>query len=131
MTKKELITKVLEDLGYNPQEDNDGDIMIRFQMKNIYFIIGEDEENYLTLNLPMIYEIEEDGETMALTICNKVTRELKLCKVYIEQTFKYVSANCEFFYTDEESLKNSIEHSLRILGIVRSVYRKTKKDFSD
>jgi hypothetical protein len=64
-----------------------------------------------------------------LATCNKITRELKLVKVYVDQTFKNVSANSEFYYTDEESMKNNIENSLRILGIVRTLYRNTRKEF--
>ncbi|MCI6460777.1 MAG: hypothetical protein MSA35_05360, partial [Prevotella sp.] len=60
-----------------------------------------------------------------------VSREVKLAKVYIDQTLNNVSACCEFFYTDMESLRNNVEHVLNILGMVRSAYHKSKTEFSN
>ena len=129
MTKKELIVKVLEDLGLKPHEDEDGDLVFRYEMKNIFAVVGNESEQYLVLTMPQFSEIEDGEEHIALATCNKITRELKLVKVYVDQTFKNVSANSEFYYTDEESMKNNIENSLRILGIVRTLYRNTRKEF--
>ena len=64
----------------------------------------------------------EGEETLTLAVCNKVSRDLKLVKVFIDHTLESVSASCEFFYTDMESLKNNVEHVLGILGMVRSTY---------
>ena len=55
----------------------------------------------------------------------------KLAKVYIDQTLKSVSACCEFFYTDMDSLRNNVEHVLNILGMVRSAYHNAKVEFSN
>ena len=131
MTKKELIVKVLEDMGFKPHEDNDGDVAFRYQMKYILGIVGDESEQYFVLVMPQFYEIENGEEHIALAACNKITRDLKLVKVYVDQTLKNVSANCEFYYTDEESLKNNIENSLRILGIVRTLFRSTRNEFID
>ena len=73
----------------------------------------------------------EGEETLTLAVCNKVSRDLKLARVFIDQTLKSVSASCEFFYTDMESLKNKVEHVLGILGMVRSTYYKAKAEFTD
>ena len=73
----------------------------------------------------------EGEETLTLAVCNKVSRDLKLVKVFIDQTLESVSASCEFFYTDMESLKNNVEHVLGILGMVRSTYYKAKAEFTD
>ena len=62
----------------------------------------------------------EGEETLTLAVCNKVSRDVKLAKVIIDQTLESVSVSCEFFYTDMESLKNNVEHVLNILGMVSS-----------
>lgn len=36
MTKKDLVVKALESMGYKPKIDNDGDVMFHYQMKLIY-----------------------------------------------------------------------------------------------
>ena len=50
----------------------------------------------------------EGEETLTLAVCNKVSRDLKLAKVFIDQTLESVSTSCEFFYTDMESLQNNV-----------------------
>lgn len=97
MTKKEMILEAIESFGYKPVVDDDGDIYVRFQMKNIYFIAGQEDEPYVMAFLPQFSDVEEGEETFTLAVCNKVTREMKLAKVYIDQTLKSVSASCEFF----------------------------------
>ena len=131
MNKKELILKALEKMGYNPELDSDGDIMLHYQMKTIYVMTGDEEEPYISIMLPQFHEIEEGKETLVLAVCNKMTRELKLVKVYIDQTFKNVTATCEFFYANEESLEQNLRNSLQMLGVVRTVFRNDMAELSD
>lgn len=128
MNKKDLIVKVLEGMGFKPYVDEDGDVEFRFQMKTIFALIGNESDNYLVLNMPQFYEIEDGEEAIALAACNKTTRELKLIKVFVDQNFKTISANSEFLYVDEDSLVKNIEYSLEILSIVRRLYRRTFED---
>lgn len=131
MTKKKMILEAIESLGYKPHVDDDGDICVRYQMKSIFFLTGQEEEQYVSAILPQFSEVQEGEETMTLAICNKVSREIKLAKVYIDQTLKSVTASCEFFYTNMDSLKNNVEHSLNILGMVRSTYFKVRSELND
>ncbi len=124
-----MILEAVGSLGYKPTVDDDGDICVRYQMKNIFFMTGSEEEQYVTAILPQFQEVNEGEEALALAVCNKVNRDTKLAKVYIDQTFKSVSASCEFFYTDMESLKNNVEYTLVILGMVRSAYYNAREEF--
>lgn len=83
---------------------------------------GDDEEPFISALFPQFADIEEGEEALTLAVCNKLSREIKLTKVYIDRTLKSVSANCEFFYIDEESLKVNVGHVLRILGMIRNTY---------
>lgn len=102
---------------------------MRYQMKEICAIVRDEDDKYVSLLLPRFAEVEEGEETVNLAVCNKMTRDLKLAKVYIDQTFKYVTASCEFFYSDEDSLKEHIEMSMNVLGILRSLFRNTKSEW--
>lgn len=124
-----MILEAVGSLGYKRTVDDDGDICVRYQMKNIFFMTGSEEEQYVTAILPQFQEVNEGEEALALAVCNKVNRDTKLAKVYIDQTFKSVSASCEFFYTDMESLKNNVEYTLVILGMVRSAYYNAREEF--
>ena len=131
MKKKELILATLEKMGYSPELDNDGDIRFLYQMKTIYVMTGDEEEPYISMMLPQFHEIEDGQETMVLAVCNKLTRELKLAKVYVDQTFKNVTATCEFFYANNEALEQNLRNSLQMLGVVRTVFRKDLAELSE
>ena len=131
MNKKELILQILGKMGYKPELDNDGDIMFRFEAKTVFVMTGDDDEKYLSVQLPQFYEVAEGEEPLVLTVCNRMSRELKLVKVYIDQTFKNVTGACEFFYSNEESLSDCLAHSLRFLGIVRSRFKRYKAELSE
>ncbi len=132
MSKKENVMTILQGMGYSPTYDEDGDISIIFQMKQVFFFTNEDEEeeNYLSILLPKFIDVNEGEESLALAVCNKMTRELKMVKVYVDNSFNSVSGACEMFYVDDEALKYSIKKSLRMIGMVRSLYYKTLKDLS-
>lgn len=129
MTRQEKVISILQALGYKPQTDDDGDLRIRYQMKSFYVLGTQSEENFLSVIFPQFYEFEEGEVTKVLAACNKLTRDIKLAKVYIDQTFKNVTASCEFFYNDEESMKVCLEKSLEILGLVRSGFVATIRSF--
>lgn len=131
MTKKDLIAKVVEELGYKLDVDSEGRLFICFQMKEIYIIGDDEDDQYLVLLLPQFYDLDENEVPVALTACNKITREVKMVKTYIDKNFKSVSASCEFFYTDEPSLKLLMENALFFLSIVSSVFRRTLKELSE
>ena len=131
MTKKELIMSILEEkMGYCPEIDEDGDIKVAYQLKTIYVMTTDDDEPYVSVMLPQFHDIEEGKETVALAVCNKMTRELKIAKVYIDQTFEHVTATCEFYYNSKNSLLQNLEKSMELLSIVRTVFRNDMDDLT-
>lgn len=132
MSKKENVVTILQGMGYTPQYDDDGDLHILYQMKYVFFLLNEeDEDNYISIMLPQFVDLEEGEESMALAVCNKMTRELKLAKIYVDKTFKSVSGTCEVFYANNEALEYSIKKSLRMIGCMRSLYYKYQKELTD
>ena len=130
MTRHEMVVSVIQSLGFKPQIDDDGDIFVRYQMKTFYVMgANSDDEDYLVVVFPQMYEVDEGEETKVLAACNKITREIKLAKVYIDQTLKNVSASCEFYYNGEESLKTCLDKAIEILGMVRLTFIKTMRSF--
>ena len=130
MTKHEMVVSALQSLGVKPQIDDDGDIFMRYQMKTFYVMgANSNDEDYLVVIFPQMYEIDEGEETKVLAACNKMTREVKLAKIYIDQTLKNVTASCEFYYNGEESLKTCLNKAIEILGMVRLTFIKTMRSF--
>lgn len=85
MDKRSMVISVLEDMGYQPRVDSDGDVLFRFQMKHLYVLATQQEEtSFLVVMLPQFYEMSEGEEIKVLTLCNKLTREVRLAKIYID-----------------------------------------------
>lgn len=122
---KQLVMKVLKDMGYEPELDSDQDIRLCMEMKEFYFFMpDEEEEYYVNIVLPQFTGIKEGKEILALATCNIMTRDMKLLKVYVEKNHESVSASCEFIYTDEDSLKQNIVCSMEVMSIVKTLYRR-------
>ena len=118
-------------MGYCPEIDEDGDIKFAYQLKTIFVMTADDDEPYVSVMLPQFHDIEEGKETVALAVCNKMTRELKFAKVYIDQTFNHVTATCEFYYSSKKSLLQNLERSLELLGVIRTVFRNDMDELSE
>ena len=132
MTNKEQIYNVLERLGYKPQYDDDGDILIRYQLKLLLFLTqDDDEEHFVNVTLPQFCSVPEGQELLYLAACNKLSRDTKMAKVFIDHTFKNVTATCEFFFDDEKTLEKNIIRALRILSIMRTAYNYCIKEMSE
>lgn len=118
-------------MGYNPKIDKDGDITMRYQLKQLYFMITDnEEEQFVSLYLSQFYKIE-DGEVINnLVLCNNMTQDVKFVKFFIDRTHEYVTACCDFFYYDEQSLESNIKKSLEIFSITRTAYMKRLKEMS-
>lgn len=132
MTNKEQIYNVLERLGYKPQYDEDGDILMRYQLKHLFFLTqDDDEEHFVNVTLPQFSSVPEGQELLYLAACNKLTRETKMAKVFIDHTLKNITATCEFFFDDEKTLEKNIIRTLRILSIMRTAYHDCIKEMSE
>ena len=58
MTKKELIMSTLEEkMGYCPEVDEDGDIRVAYQLKTIYVMTGDEDEQYVSVMLPFCVQV--------------------------------------------------------------------------
>lgn len=131
MTKTKKIMSILETWGYKPEVDEDGDIMFRYQLKTLYVVIGNEDDSYVSVMLPQFYEFEDGMETLVLAVCNKLTRDLKLAKVFVDTSYKSVTSTCEFYYANDKALALSLRESLHLLGVVRGHFKKNMAELSE
>lgn len=125
MNNKEKIINMLEGMGLKPKYDEDGNIGVRYQMKILIFIVSEDDEvPFVRIYLPQFYDIEGDETIFHHALCNKMCQELGLVKVFIDKNSVDISATYEFYLTSDEALEFNIKQSLRIMAVIRSLYRR-------
>ncbi len=129
MNTNHLIEETLTKMGVKYEYDEDGDLYIMYQMKYIY-VVHSQEQKFILLAFSSFFEVEEGQEMQTLVVCNKITRENKLIKVFLNQSMRSVSASCEFFYTDRKSLENNIKKSLDIMSVARTLFKKTHRELS-
>ena len=128
ITKREMVRNAFESLGYKLAVDEDGDFFLRYELKTIYVLGTDCDDDFFSLLLPRIYTVDDDDPAVVMLVCNKLTRDLKIAKFFLNESLECVSVSCEFFCSDEQSLKNSIEHSLDVLGIASSKFRLVLKE---
>ena len=105
---------------------------MRYQLKLLLFLTqDDDEEHFVNVTLPQFSSVPEGQELLYLAACNKLTRETKMAKVFIDHTLKNITATCEFFFDDEETLEKNIIRALRILSIMRTAYHDCIKEMSE
>lgn len=131
MTKKEMIYNILEQMGYLPEFDDD-DVIARFQMKPLVFVTNEaDEDPFVCILYSQFCEFEEEESALYLAACNKLTREGKLVKFFVDNSLNHVSATCEFYFEDESNLRFCIEKALRLISVIRTTFRECIRELSE
>lgn len=126
MNKKETVCSILRDMGFVP-DFQDGIIRFKYEMKNIVVFNCDDsedpeaqeEDNYMSVVFPCFYDLAEDEIEEAFIVCNKANRELRQIKTCVSPDLKDISSTFEFWFNDEEDIRNGISNSLRMFSCVR------------
>ena len=130
MGKIETVCEILRDLGLEP-EVVDGEIRVRYEMKYISIHIKDDTEDdndedknsrdqYVNVSYAAYYGVKDDEVADVLVVCNKANRELRQLKTFVSEDLSYVSSSFEFWYLDNDDLRNSIKYALFMISHVRS-----------
>ena len=83
MAKLDEIINYLQGEGLMPRKDEDGDILFKYQMKNFIIFDTTDDEQYLQIALPGIYDVNEENLVEVLAACNNVSRSIKVAKAIV------------------------------------------------
>lgn len=133
MKKRDFIMSVIQEKGYAPIVDSDGNIAFMYQLKKILVTDCNDDSNFVSIILSHIDlrphhigEMDEDGwYFLMLAACDKATRETKMAKVWMDDDYKFISASCDFYYANKEALELCFDKSLAILGLIRTIFNDT------
>lgn len=107
-----------------PSKDEDGDIVFKYQMKNYIIFDTSDDEPYLQIALPQIYDVTDDNLIEVLAACNKINRVMKVAKTIISGDNSSVWAVYEAILDSNPVYKDFIPRALNILV-------ETQKNFYD
>ena len=59
-------------------------------------------------------------EALELVVCNKANRELRQIKTFLSEDMDVVSSSFEFWYLNNDDLRNSLKFALYMISHVRS-----------
>ena len=125
MAKMEEIINYLQNEGPMPKKDEDGDIVFKYQMKNFIIFDTTDDEQYLQIALPGIYDVTEENLVEVLAACNSVNRGIKVAKVIITGDNKSVWVVYESMLDTTPVYDDIVPRSLEILMAAQKSFYET------
>jgi len=127
---KEMIMEVLKDMRLRPKYDEDGDIIVKYQMHSILVLPDMTDEGYIQLVMPNIYSVDSEEKQMtALYVCNKVTKDSKHVKAWLNDDMDLINVTSEFYVNSNDALQFAIKKGLDLLSTVSYVVKKEMSDY--
>jgi len=124
MSVKEQIKEYLVSEGLRPQEENFG-FYFRYQMLNFYIHWSEDDEFYLSISLPNIFEADENNRVDVLETLNKLAMGRKVVKGCLVENAVWVTA--EQLLDTDPNFGDIIPRTLGMLMQARDYFYDTLK----
>ncbi len=110
----EKIKDLLEEEGFRPKVNDDGDVIFKYEGKTYVVQFDEDDQYFIRVILPNFWVLESDTEkAIATKTAYEITRQIKVAKVFSVGDRMWSSA--ELFFPNEESIKPLFD---RILSVV-------------
>lgn len=85
------IYEYLANEGLRPQKEEYG-IYFRYQMLNFGIFWDEEDDHFLRISIPNIFEVDDNNRIDALTVTNILNMERKVIKAMVTDSGVWVSA---------------------------------------
>jgi hypothetical protein len=103
----------LQEEGYSPSIDDDGDVWFRVQGKNYYIIIDARDAEHFMILYPNFWLADTTRKRQQATLAaSYATAKTKVARAYLG-TNNYVSATSEVFLNDSEDYRYVFPRMLR------------------
>ena len=121
---KEDIGKYLASEGLQPQERDFG-YYFRYQMRNFFIEYDQEDEQYLRVIMPGIYEVDENNLVDVLTAANVVDRDRKVVKCFVLDEDVHVAT--ELLIDATPNLEDIVPRALGMLFGAQECFNKALK----
>lgn len=121
---KEDIGKYLASEGLQPQERDFG-YYFRYQMRNFFIEYDQEDEQYLRVIMPGIYEVDENNLVDVLTAANVVDRDRKVVKCFVLDEDVHVAT--ELLIDATPNLEDIVPRALGMLLGAQECFNKALK----
>ena len=134
MVKIETVCQILRDFELEPEVVDDA-IYLKYEMKRLSIHLNEEDEDcenggdkYVNVLFPAFYGVMEDEVADVLVVCNKANRELRQIKTFLSEDLDFVNSSFEFWYYNENDLRNSLKYALFMISHVRNWFFRELKN---
>ena len=129
MTKNEIL-QAFDSLGFQTEELGNGFYHFEFEEINFLYVTNEDDEDFLSISIPSIFEVTEENMAMIMPILNRTNNIIKYAKlVYLYDT---VWATFEYPIFEGVDIENVLELAIRLLqGAVFTFNKVLRGDFEE
>ena len=79
---KEKILAAIENLGFNLEDNESLGFSFNYEGINYLYMYNEDDEDFLNISVPGIYDLEEDNKENYDALKEKINSTLKYVKAY-------------------------------------------------
>jgi hypothetical protein len=79
---KEKILEVFAELGFKLEQMDDFGYGFSYEGTNFIFMLNSDDEEFLNICVPGIYDLEEESPLTFIELMNKINSTLKYIKAY-------------------------------------------------
>lgn len=127
---KEKILETLNNLGFSLTEVGTLDYSFKYEGINFLYMYNEDDEKFLNLSIPGIYDLDKEDIIKYYTLCEKINSTLKYVKAYTFNDNLWLFYERELFENDDlEELLSRMIHELTIaLLVVRNTIQKMEEE---
>ena len=123
------ILEWLESEGFRARVDDDGDIHLRHEGRDIFILLDADDSAYVRFLVPDVWKCDDEGaeRSVALVAANSLNSSFKALKVSIRSN-GFVYAAVELFLDGFDSFRNVAPRCLDLLGTATWEFRSRMRE---
>ena len=130
---KEKIMEAFAQLGFNLTEVENLGYAFSYEGINYLYLISDDDEEFLNISVPGIYEVDEENATTYLAVCEKINSLRKYVKAYTFGDSLWIFYERALIGDEnlEEVIRHMILHLAAALVFAHDVKEKIENGDSD
>lgn len=130
---KEKILAVFENLGFNLEDIESLGFSFNYEGINYLYMYNEDDEDFLNISVPGIYDLEEDNKENYDALKEKINSTLKYVKAYTLGDSLWIFYERDLLGNEdlEEVIRHMILHLAAALMFARDSIEKIDNGESD
>ncbi len=130
---KEKILAAFENLGFNLEDNESLGFSFNYEGINYLYMYNEDDEDFLNISVPGIYDLEEDNKENYDALKEKINSTLKYVKAYTLGKGLWLFYERDLLGNEdlEEVIRRMILHLAAALMFARDSIEKIDNDESE